>query len=168
MALSTHDGDLYVTGSLVANAMNLPASAVGDTQVQTAANLSASKLEHQHQPTAVLCDNATSAAAKRVVLHRVYGATATLVKFGVLATVAATGDSTITVALKKNGSAILTASITLDSGTAANALKEPGGYTSTALVTGDVLEAEITAVSAGTGTLPKGVACVAVVREKAQ
>ena len=168
MALSTHDGDLYVTGSLVANAMNLPASAIGDTQVQTAANLSASKLEHQHQETVVLCDHATAAAAKRVQMHRVYGATATLIKFGVVASAAAVGDSTITVTLKKNGTSILTASITLDSGTAAFVLKEPAGYTSTALVVGDVLEAEITAVSAGTGTLPKGVACVVVVREKAQ
>lgn len=168
MSLSTIDGDLLVLGTLTASSQSVPASAVGDTQVQAAANVAASKLEHQHEKTAVLCDHATSAAAKRQQLHRVYGATGTILQFGVAASVICTSDATVTVDLKKNGSTILSATISLDSGTAALILKQPSGFTSTALVVGDVLEAEITAVSAGSGAVAKGVSCHLTLREKAQ
>lgn len=166
MSVSRIESDLFVNGSLaVSGSVVLPTASIADAQLAANAAVSVAKQQHLLIATAVLCDHATNAATKRVQQHRVRGATATLLKFGVAASVAATGDSTITVDLKKNGSSILSATISLTSATAAHTLKEPAGYSSTALVAGDVLEAEITAVSAGTGTLPKGVACYLEVDE---
>jgi hypothetical protein len=163
--LTILDGDVNVLGTLSPRTFTLPINSVTDTSVVAGAALSASKLQHQHQKVAVLCDHATNAAVKRVQIHKVYGTTGTILQFGVVASVAAGAATTITVDLKKNGSSILSATITLDNGTAAYALKQPAGFTSTSLVVTDILEADITAVSGA--NLPKGVSCHLVLREDA-
>lgn len=165
MAFSTLDSDLYVNGSLTARSVVLPSSVVTDDAVQAAAGIAASKLEHQHQPTLVMSDHATDAATGRKVIHRVKGATGSIVDFRVGVTVAATSTGTITVQLKVNGSNVLSSAITVDSGTAAFGTVAASGYTSTALVTGDVLEVEI--LTATGSTLPKGVFAALTVREDA-
>ena len=165
MALSRVEGDLYVAGTLAAQSLIPSSASVSDDSIQAAAGIDATKLEHRHQLTLSLFKHTEDAATIRRALHRVYGATATLVKFGVLATVAAGSASSATVQLKKNGVSILSAAITLDSTVTAFDLKEPAGYTSTALVAGDVLEVEITAVSGS--TLPKGVTAFLVISEDA-
>lgn len=156
--------DLQIAGRLIAGSITYPSGQLGDDAVQAAAGLSASKLQHQHQPCAVLCDHATAAAAKRVQLHRVKGATATVVSFHAVCSVAPSGGDSVTLTLKKNGSTILSASVTLNNTTVA--FTAVAGTVSTPdLVAGDVLEAEISAVS---GTSCKGVSCHAVIREAAQ
>lgn len=157
--------DVNITGTLTPRSINLPSGCVVDDDVSASADISASKLEHQYQRVSVLCDHATSAAAKRQQIHRVYGATGTILEFGVAASVAATSTGAAVINLYKNGSTILSATITLDSATAAFTLKEPSGFTSTALVAGDVLEAAIDSVSGS--AVPKGVSCHLALREDA-
>lgn len=156
--------NVRVEGDLSAGSMRIPDGAVADAQI-AAAGLSAGVLQQQHQFTVPLCDHATSAAAKRLVAHQVYGATGEVVAFGAGSTVLATSTGTATVTLKKNGSAILTAPIVLDTSNTVNVVEEAAGFSSTALVAGDVLEVEITAVSGS--AVPKGVFARLVVREDA-
>lgn len=165
MPLSTHAGDLFVNGSLIANSITLPANAVNDNAVAAAANLAASKLEHQYEPCYSQLATADAATDRRVI-HIVYGATGSIVDFRVGAITAAGAASSATIDLKKNGSTVLSGTITLDNGTASLALEQPAGYTSTSLVTGDVLEVHITAVAGA--NLAKGLFAQLVVREKAQ
>jgi len=162
------EGDLWVNGNITGKSMSVPTSAVTDNSVAPFANVSASKLQQQIEETAVLADFATSAAAKRVQIHRVYGATATIQIFGVEASTANIGAATVVLDLLRNGTSVLSAQITLDSTTAAYALKQPVGFVSTSLVQGDVLEAQIVSATAGGGTLAKGVAAHLVLRAQAQ
>lgn len=160
-------GDVYVNGNLAGKTQTLPANSVGNAQVASLAGIAASKLQHQYDP--VYRQESTAAAAVgRQVLHVVYGATAQILAFRVGAVAAATGNATATIDLKKNGASILTATITLDSTTAAYVLKTPAGFTSTALVAGDVLEAHVTAVNAGTGVLAAGLFAQLLLAEDAQ
>lgn len=166
MATSIIDSDVTVLGSLTARTFSLPASSVANSSVQAAAGIAASKLEHQYNKCVWLCNHATDAAAARVQIHRVYGTVGSIVQFGVVVTVAATSTGQAVVNLRKNGSSILTATITVDNTVAVNTLKQPAGYTSVALAVGDVLEVSIDSVSGS--TLPKGLACHLVIREDAQ
>lgn len=161
--------DQVYVRTLTCGSFSPPASSVGNTAIKAGSAgdyLDPSKSGHQHEPALDLNGSSTAtAAAVRRILHVVRGATATLVEFGVGAVTAATGNATATLDLKKNGSSILTATITLDNGAAAFEVVNPSGYSSTSLVQGDVLEAQITAVNAGTGALPAGVFAFATVRE---
>ncbi len=168
MGLSTHADDHCFTGTVVfAGNMTLPVNAVTDVTVIAAANVAASKLEHQYEPC-YSQEPATTGAVDAKVIHIVKGATGTLIDFRVGAYVAAIGAATTTWDLKKNGTTILTGTISLTSATAAFAKLQPGGYTSTSLVTGDVLTVHITAATAGGGTIAKGLFAQLVVREAAQ
>lgn len=164
MSLSIHDGDMQVTGRLIPGSLHIPDGTLTSAGVQAAAGVEASKLQHQHQPCAVLADHATAAAAKRVTMHRCKGATGTIVSVHFVASVAPTGADTVTCTLKKNGSAILSASVVLDNANT-DFVGEAGTLSDSALVAGDLVEAEITSVS---GTTGKGVSCHAVIREDAQ
>jgi hypothetical protein len=168
MALDSLYGDRCFFGSITfAGPLNLGSGTIGDPAVAAGANVAASKLEHQYEPV-YRQESGTTAATGRQVLHVVKGATGTIMDFRVGAVTAAIGGATATFDLKKNGSTILTGTIGLDSSTAAFALKTPAGYTSTALVAGDVLEVHVTAVAAGGGTLAVGLFAQLVLREKAQ
>lgn len=169
MATSTIQGDVAVAGNLSCQGFSPPANSIYNAAVATGgsgANIGASKLQQQHQKTAQHCNHATSAAADRRQIHQVVGATGTITSFGVTASVAAGAASTITVDLKKNGVSILSATITLDNTTAAYVQKQAGGFTSNAVVAGDLLEADITAVSGA--NLPKGVSTHLNLREDPQ
>ncbi len=166
MSLSQIFGDFYFPGSVTFASLVVPANAVTNTSIVAAAGLSASKLEHQYEKTLALSVHATSVAVIREGIHRVKGATATLIQFGVYASVAATSSGSATIDLLKNGTTILSATITLDAGTAAYTLKEPSGFTSTALVTTDCLEVNVSAVSGS--VVAKGVCAYLVIREDAQ
>lgn len=159
------EGNLHVTGTLTAEGLVPSAGSVTDNSVLAGANVAATKLEHQYIVTEDLCNHATAAAAVRKVIHVVRGATGSVVAFGAGSTVIAVSSGTATITLKKNGSTILSGSIVLDSSNTVNVLEAAPGFTSTALVVGDVLEAEITAVAS---TEPKGVFVVLVIREKAE
>lgn len=165
MATSRIDGDLYVVGGLAAQTMTLPAAAVSNTNVAAAAAIAATKLQHQHQLTLPLTDHATAQTVVRKAIHKVYGTTGTLIAFKVGVTVAATAGNSIVVDLLKNGSSILTSTVTVDSTVAAYAVATASGFTSASVSTGDLLEVSVTTV---TGTAPKGVHAVLIVQEDAQ
>jgi len=162
------EGDFYFSGTVTGRSIAPSDGAVTNAKVAADADIDATKLGHQYKIVRDLCDHATTAAAKRIIVDYVYGASGTIVAGGVVASVAPIGDATITFDIKKNGVSILSATISLTSATAANTLKEPAGFSSTTVAAGDVISFEITAVNAGTGTLPKGVAGVLILREKAQ
>lgn len=164
--ISTPAGiDFYIGGSLfVSGGFALPDNAITDAKVVAGANVAAAKLEHQYEPTIKLSDHATSVAAQRVPAHKVRGATGSVEEFKVDCSVLATGGSSCTVDLLKNGVSILTAPITLDSTATVNTAVF-GAIASAGLVAGDRLDVVVAGV---TGTTAKGVAAYPVVREKAQ
>lgn len=145
-------GDLTIRGTLVAQDMVMPAGVVTSAAVQTAANIDADKLQHRHVVNYGQSGSATS------VTMPVFVATNTClinsIKAGSIAI--AIGDSTVTVDLKKNGSTILSAVITLDTGNTAR-IMESGTLTGAGddLIAGDFLELVVVA-TVGTGTLPTG------------
>lgn len=156
-------GDWYFSGTVTPRRFNCPADSITNAAIQASAGVSATKVQQNYSKQLDLTNHATVAAAERRLLHRCRGASGTVVSFGALATVAAVGDSTASVDLLLNGVSILTAAVQLDSGDAAGTLVS-GTLSSTALVAGDRLEVNVT-VSAGTGTLPKGLCADVLVRE---
>lgn len=151
--VNTIDGDVVVRGNLRTTTINLPATCVGDSNVNGSAPITAAKLQHQYEKTFAQV-NGSAATAERRVLHVAYGATGTIIAFRVGAVTAATGDSTATVDLRKNGTTILSAAVVIDNTKAAFA-KTLAALATTGYVTGDVFEVVVT-ISAGTGTLPQG------------
>ena len=144
---SNVDGDLHVKGSLTANKFTPPASSIGDDAVKAAAKLAASKLEHQHRQ--VHAQPNTTATAETRPLHVCYGATGKIKDFRAGSIAPCTGNATITVDLKKNGTSVLCGPITLDNANTAR-VAEAGTVTTDTMVVGDLLEVVIT-VNAGTG-----------------
>jgi hypothetical protein len=165
MATSTITSDVYIDGNLTPKTFSPPAGSITATSVVSSAGIEATKLQHQHQQI-VAQVHGSNASAERRTVHFVRGATGTIVAFECGNVVAATGDSTATINLKKNGSNILSSATVLDNSNTAFANEDAAGFTSTALVAGDVLEVDIT-VSAGTGTLPQGVFACLTLREDA-
>ncbi len=163
MATSTISGDVVIRGNLHPTSFTPPALCIGDDAVENAAGIAADKLEHQHVKTMWLSDHATDFAATRRVLHCVYGATADLIEFSAGSTVLAGATTTVTLDLLKNGTTVLTTTVTLDSTNTAYILEDAVILTATA-VTGDVLE--VNATITGTNE-PKGVFCRLVIREDA-
>lgn len=159
------EGNLHVAGSLTAEQLVPSTGSVTDNSVQAGTNVAATKLEHQHQVTVPLTAHAEDATARRVVAHRVRGETGSVVAFGAASTVIATSTGQAVINLRKNGTTILTSTITLDSANVAFTLEDAAGFTSTALAAGDVLEVSIDSVSGS--TVPKGVFASLVIREKA-
>lgn len=165
--VQTTTGDVYVDGSLSARIIVLPVNTVNDASVIAATGIQATKLQHQYEQS-YKQSFANTIAVDRQMIHWVKGATATIVEFRITATTAMVGNATAVIDLLKNGTSILTAQITLDSTTAAFAIKNPAGFTSTALLIGDFLEVNVVSVNAGTGTLAKGFSAELIVREDAQ
>lgn len=165
MALSTLQGSYYFPGSVIFASITLPGSSVVDGSVTAAANISASKLEHQYQKT-YRQSFSEDVVPDRAVIHRVYGASGSIVDFVAGAVTAAGAASTCTVDLLKNGVSVLTSVITLSSSHAAFELVSPVGYSNTSLSADDVLEVKIASVSGS--NLPKGVFADVVIRERAQ
>ena len=164
--MSRIDDDLTVGGTLTAKNVNHPAGSVTNAAVAAAAGLAASKLEHQHQPCYAQ-ESDTTAAAEDFVIHVIRGATGRMMAFSAACVVANIGAAVVTVDLHKNGSSMLTAAITIDSGDAAYAIV--AGTIDPAkedLVVDDVLEVVVT-VAAGGGTLGKGAFAQAVIVEDA-
>jgi hypothetical protein len=157
--------NLHVQGHFSAYSMSLPTSSVTDDKVSASADISASKLEHQHQLVLAQA-HGVAASDERRVIHVVKGATGTVVSFRAGVVVANIGNSTITVDLRKNGTTILTSVITLDSTNVIYVPESAAGFTSTALVANDVLEVIFDA-TVGTGTLGQGAFADLVLREDA-
>lgn len=139
------------------------AECVENEHVAENASIDYKKLLHQHRKIYAQ-ESATTAAVESRVIHVTHGLTGTALAFKAGSVVANIGNSTISVDLKKNGSSILSAPISLTSSNTARQLVS-GTISSPGLVVGDVLEVSI-AVSAGSGTLGKGVFCYLDLSEK--
>lgn len=161
---TTWNGDLFINGAFRARSTSLPSNAVSNASVAANAGILASKLQHQHQH--VYAQEGTNASASaRQVAHVVVGATGTIESLRATLTTACLTPATITVDLKKNGTTVLSATISFTNADAAFTLKA-GSLSSTALVVGDVLEVVVVA-TAGGGTIGKGICAVLKIREDA-
>lgn len=148
------NGDMVVRGHLSATTMTIPNNTVTSDAIQSGANLSADKVEsriyasHAQSNTAATAETRTLFVARRVgIVNHIY--------VGSIAK--AIGDSTVTVDVKKNGTSILSSTVTLNSSnTARIAVAATIDGTLDDLAVGDWLEVVIT-ISAGTGTLPTGI-----------
>jgi hypothetical protein len=166
MPLSRLETDLHIAGRLSAQSFSPPASSITSAAIATPSGtgIEASKLQHQHQHIETLVVHGATPAAIRKTIHVVVGATATLVQFQA-GPITAISSGTVTIDLLKNGTTILSATISLTSVTGtAYAKVSPSGYTSTALVVDDVLEVNQT-VSAPVGG--GGLWCQLTIREDA-
>ncbi len=158
------EGDVHITDNLSCKTFTPPLNSIKNASIEAAAGIAASKQEHRYvrgwsQPN-------TTATAETRTVHVVYGATGDIVAFRAGSIAKCTGDSTVTVDLKKNGSSILTAVITLDSGNT-NRIVEAGTISGDGtLAAGDWLEITI-AISAGSGTLATGVYAELILNEDA-
>lgn len=162
MAQNIQDGNLHVKGRITCEQMTVPAGAVSNASIASDAAIESEKLEHRiikdlKQPN-------SAATTETRGIHIAKGA-GTVEAFDAGSIAKAVGDSTVTVDLKKNGSTILIAVITLDNANT-NRVAEAGVISSPTYAAGDWFEVVITAV-AGTGTLPTGVFAQAAFNERA-
>ena len=161
MAQTRIEGDLYVTGNIGSATMSVPDSTVVNADVSASADITSTKLEMQRSFT--YSQNGT-AASVTVPIHIVYGATCSLVSIKAGSVAACIGNSTVTVDLKKNGSSVLSAVITLDNANTAR-VAEAGTITTAGGVAGDFYELVIVA-TVGTGTLATGLGVTVIWSEK--
>lgn len=148
------DGDWTVRGTLNVGAITLPANSIDQaSQIKAGINIPADKTEQRFFPSWQQPNTAATAETRTLFVARRSG-TLNEVVAGSIA--AAIGDSTVTVDVKKNGTSVLAAVITLDNSKTARTVTAgsiSGGGTFAA---GDWFEVVI-AISAGSGTLPTGV-----------
>lgn len=152
MPSMTIPADVHVAGHLSSNTGTIPAASVSDASVAPSAGIQASKMEHVVRPH--FSQPNTTATSETRVVHVCRGA-GTILSFEVGSIVAALTTATVTVDLKKNGTTVLSAVITLDSTNTAR-VAEAGTLSVTNLADGDVLEV-VTVATASGGTLPTGV-----------
>jgi hypothetical protein len=157
------EGNYYIAGNLSAQSMTIPDLVIGNSQIAAGAAIDPLKLRHQHRHT--YAQPNTAATSETKVLHVVYGVTGSVVRFEAGSIVKAVGNSTVTVDLKKNGTTVLSAPITLDN-TSANRGVQSATISVPALADNDVLEVT-TVATIGTGTLPTGVYASLTVHEDA-
>lgn len=163
MASSVIDGDVRIRGTLRADSFAPPANSIGNTEFDAADPLAATKQVHQYVQV-YRQDHGAVAADKTSGIH-VSHAAGTIIAFYATLKTANIGDSTVTVDLKKNGSTVLSAVASLDSGDAAYAVAS-GTINTAAYAADSVFEAVVDA-TAGTGTLGQGLTVTLVVREDA-
>lgn len=154
----TYAGDVTVIGTLT-----MPDGTITNAKVNSGADVAHTKLEHQHripyaQPN-------TAATAETRVVYRCYGASGVVLSVHVGSIAKAVGDAVATVDVKKNGTTILSAPVTLNSSNT-NRVAVAATLSVTTLAAGDVLEV-VTTATIGTGTLPTGVFASINVSEKA-
>lgn len=157
------DEAAYFANTLQAATLVPSTGCVLDEHVGAGANLDPAKMRHKHRKTYA---QAGTAVAATVPLHVVVGATAVVKAVKVGSIVACTGDATLTVDVKKNGTTILSAVVTLNSANTARVVVA-GTVSVTAAVVGDFFEV-VVAVSAGTGALAEGLAVEFEIDEAAQ
>ena len=160
-----YDEDVYIKGTAtITGGLNAPAGCITDANIEAEAGVDSEKLEHQHQP-GYAQESATNAADESRVIFVAKGA-GTIVSFVAGNVVTAIGDSTCTVDLKKNGTTVLSGAVSLSAGSPVAYGKTAGTVSVTSYAAGDVISVTIDA-TAGTGTLAKGIFCMATLREAA-
>lgn len=150
-AQSRIETDLHINGALSANTWYVGDESVGNDQVAGDAQIDSDKVVHRHRPHYSQV-NAAAFAATVVLFHAIRAGVLYNVRAGSI--VAATGNSTVTIDIRKNGTTMLTAPFVLDNANTAY-VAEAGSLAGSAIAAGDTITAVIT-ISAGTGTLPTG------------
>lgn len=145
------DSATHFQGSATFASMVPSAGCVLDSHVGAGASIATSKLVHKHRKS---YGQSGTAASATIPIHVAIGATLTIVAIKAGSIAACTGNATITVDLKKNGTTCLTGVITLDSANSARVV-ESGTLSVTSGVAGDFFELVIVA-TVGTGALGTG------------
>ena len=156
--------DLHIKGTLSADNFTPPAGSIGNEAWKQGDYLSGLKSQHGLRQL-YQQESGTTAAAETRVIHAAI-ASGKLMQFEAGAVTANQGDATVTVDLLKNGSSVLSSAIQLSSSEANRELVE-ATISDDAIADGDVFEVDVT-VSAGTGTLAKGVFANLIGREDPQ
>lgn len=146
--------NLRVRGTLIPAVLTIPSGTVTNAGVAAGADIDITKVRHLHNKTWGQPNSASTTETRVMHVASLPGQVLS-VKAGSIAI--AIGNSTVTVDVKKNGTSVLTAVITLDNTNTAR-VAEAGTISGSQddLVAGDILETVITA-TIGTGTLPTGV-----------
>jgi hypothetical protein len=148
------DVDLNVRGTLTVGTIVLPDNAVTTSnKIIAGCNISADKTEQRVFPSWQQPNSAATTETRTLFVARRAG-TINEVVAGSIA--AAVGDSTVTLDIKKNGTTILSAVITLDSSNTLRVVELGTISGSGAFVADDWFEVVIIA-TINTGTLPTGV-----------
>lgn len=129
---------------------NLPAASIGDSEVDATRPLDVNKTKHLLRIT----DSQSGTATAQTKAIHVCGSAATVLRVAAGCVTACSGDATISVDVRCNGTSILTTPIVLDSSVAAYTLVE-GTLGTTSVVADSVLTVVVT-VAQGTGTLGTG------------
>ena len=150
MGLSTQDGDItHRNGTFTfAGSVKLPATCVGDANIDPVSPLGTSKSRRRISKTYRQA-NGSANVAEQSVVHVVYGAVGAIIAIRGGIRTACIAPSKTTVDVKKNGVSILTAAFDITSASAAFALVA-ASIASAGLVTGDVLEVVVTLTGGGT------------------
>ena len=156
-------GDVYVNGTLRANAINMPDNSVGNSTFTVGDPLDATKQVHQYLGK---LSQAGTAVTETKSVHQAYDVGRIVIAYATV-TVAAIGAATVTFNVKKNGTSILSGAWVLTNTTTPYA-QSVGTLITTAKAYGlnDVFEVTATA-AAGSGTLPAGLLVTLVFREGA-
>ena len=157
-------GDMHVPGLLTMDAINLPVSAVGDTEIDPARPISALKVEKQY---IVEHKQAGAVVNKLEPVHVAFGATGELVSVEAGTIVLCTGTSTITIDVLKNGVTVLSAPLVLDSANTIRVLEAAGiNPAADSYVAEDWFDVQIT-IATPTGAVGQGLIVRLIFREAA-
>lgn len=145
------DGNLVVTDNINCKTLTAREGGITNAAIAAAAAIAATKIQ---KPRLLRYWKAGTAASESVPIYVCLGATATLQSIKVGSIAIAVGSATVTVDLKKNGTTVLSAVVTLNSANTARVAVD-GTITVPGAVVGDFYELVITATAAG-GTIPTG------------
>jgi hypothetical protein len=112
MPLNRIDGNLYVNGTLVADAFDPPANSVGNSHMKAGDPVEIDKTRHLHSKIHSQSDGGS--AYDEIIAIHVATSPGVVEQFQAGARVKPVGDSTMTVDLKKNGVSILSDIIDID------------------------------------------------------
>lgn len=147
-------GAVTVTGRLSPAQLDIPSGTVVDDDVSASAAIDTNKVRHRYRK--ILNQPNSAATTETRAVHVVRGATGTIKEILAATIAACAGAATIVIDLKKNGSSVMSSTITLDNANTAR-VSEVGTLNPSlvGVVVGDLLEVVVTA-TAGGGTLGTG------------
>lgn len=149
------EGDMHFSGNVTfGGTVNLPAGSVTASRVAAGAQIEPTKLQQRQRVPWKQGNSDDDAVSKTQVIYILTGATGTVREFKAGCVTPCTTGASITVDLRKNGTTILSASITLNQSQTARQVVSAAIQTM-AVAVGDVLEVVVTATP-GTGTIGKG------------
>ena len=154
MALSTHNGDLRISGGLSCESFNPPAGWLEDEHVAVGAAIDAAKVNHRLHRSHTQ-DLGSAVAAKTVLIHTAEYA-GSLAGVNIAITTHPTTTDTVVVDVKKSTGAgafasVLSSAYTLDSSSADRTVYN-ATISSSAYVAGDIFQVAVTV----TGTSGQG------------